>query len=72
MNPPASALHRASLSRLGTQRLVAARARLGRLGLAALSLQELGDRIPSHLIHALQHFVFNRLEIGMGQVGKLS
>lgn len=72
MNATASTLHRASLSRLAAQRLAALRAPLGRLGLAALSMQHLGDSIPSDIIHALQHFIFNGLQVGICQVGELA
>jgi hypothetical protein len=72
MNAAASALHRASLSRPGTQWLAASGTRLGRLSLSPLSKQELADSIPSDIVHARQHFVFDGLQVGISKVGELA
>jgi hypothetical protein len=72
MYAAAPALHRASLSRFGAQELAALRTRLGRLDLAPLSKQELGNRITRDIIHVCQHFVFNGLQVSIFQVNKLA
>jgi hypothetical protein len=72
MNAAPSALHRASLSRLGAQWLAAVGTRLGRLGLSPLSVQEFGDSITSDIIHVLQHFIFNGFQVGISEVGQFA